>query len=78
MINAGAVGSVSLQADWEAAHGIAYPAIGSSYNFKIGIMVVNVRIASGIMSPGLMAIATYTSIAGGIGYMSIETTFIVS
>lgn len=78
MINSGAVSSINLKNYWQNTHNIPYPSLSSSYNFQVAVLVVAVRISSGIMSPGLRAIATYTSIAGGIGYMSIGGTFVVS
>lgn len=71
-------GVINLTSDWEAAHAIPWPPSNQTNCFQIGIMIQSCLQASGICSVGTLNIDSLDQPITGIGFMIIETNFVVS
>ncbi len=71
-------GTIDLKADWIATHSIPWPPTANTSCFQIGIMVQTCLQASGICSAGVINIDHLDVPITGIGFMEIETNFVVS
>ena len=70
--------NIDLTSAWESTHSIPWPPSAQTNCFQIGIMVQTCLQASGICSVGLLNIDNLNEPITGIGFMEIDSTFVVS
>jgi len=73
----GPFGTIDITAQWEATHGINWPAGSDLDCISVGVEIVPVRGTTGITGTRIVKVNTGTASDLGIGEMAIGSTFVV-
>ena len=71
-------GTINLTFLWGEVHNLLWPVSGAAECIDIGVEIVPVRKSTGITGPGIQVIGGLDFATAGIGFMEIESTFLVS